>query len=242
MIKFCNDLHLDFLTDKQLDSFFEEVNKEDFIIIAGDICEAYSFSRYAKRFTTQVYFVYGNHDFYKSSFQNVLNLMKPKNFHMLDNHPVDMGDYMLMGKNLWYDLKAGDFKNSDVWLNDFKLIWEFMNKTKSEIKEIINKMVNFGISELREEIKSCKHDKIVIVCHYPPFPEVSMYRGEQSDSDHLPFYCCKSLGDLLLEFPDKEFTCLSGHAHYACQKQIKNVNAIVGEGDYEKPFINEVEI
>src|ERR1051325_7265267 len=71
------DIHLNFLTDDQVDEFLSAVNEEraDVVLIGGDIAESHDVARYLEwidhSIEAPVYFVLGNHDYYHGSIREV---------------------------------------------------------------------------------------------------------------------------------------------------------------------------
>ena len=76
-IAWTTDLHLNFVSDTGIDQFVEEVRdvRPDAVLVGGDIGEADSFTKYlehiADTLDLPVYFVLGNHDYYKGSISGV---------------------------------------------------------------------------------------------------------------------------------------------------------------------------
>ena len=71
------DLHLEFIKDSQVRKFFTKVasHEPDVVLVGGDTGQARSFERYltamASAMECPIYFVLGNHDFYKGSISDV---------------------------------------------------------------------------------------------------------------------------------------------------------------------------
>ena len=76
-IVWATDIHLNFVRDAKSLAFFESIAKQnpDAVLIGGDIAEAHNFERYlidmCHIVNRPVYFVLGNHDYYKSSIAQV---------------------------------------------------------------------------------------------------------------------------------------------------------------------------
>jgi Icc protein len=136
-IAWTTDLHLNFASDTGIDQFIEEVRdvRSDVVLIGGDIGEADSFTKYlehiADALELPVYFVLGNHDYYKDSISGVREsasaLSQQSNVlsWLSDLGPVWLTDRTaLVGHGGWGDARAADFLKSDVILNDYLLIQE----------------------------------------------------------------------------------------------------------------------
>ena len=71
------DIHLNFLRPLALRTFYDRVKAErpDALFVTGDIAESESFARFvvelASHSGAHVYFVLGNHDYYRSSIRRV---------------------------------------------------------------------------------------------------------------------------------------------------------------------------
>jgi hypothetical protein len=103
-------------------------------------------------------------------------------------------------------------------------------------------LAHAGATHVMNGIKAAVRyaNNIIVLTHFPPWPEVATYRGQQSDADHLPWYTDKFMGDMLAQaataFPDKRFTVLCGHSHGAATKQVApNMVAYCGEAWYGRP-------
>ena len=63
-------------------------------------------------------------------------------------------------------------------------------------------------------IKDEQNKSILIITHVSPFKEASLYKGRIADDNVLPFFCNKSIGDMLLpvahEHQDISFLVLCG--------------------------------
>jgi hypothetical protein len=97
-------------------------------MIGGDIGEADSvapiLAEFASAIEIPLYFVLGNHDFYRGSIANVRNIVARQCLssawlHWLPNSGVVplTADTALIGHDSWADGRFGDFFGSDVGLN-----------------------------------------------------------------------------------------------------------------------------
>lgn len=110
------DLHLDFVDDAGLDTFFVRVRNAtaDGLLISGDIASGTDIHRFLVRlhdsFQGPICFVLGNHDFYGRSFAEVrdkIRSMCAENYRLiyLSDHPgIPLADdVMLIGQDGWGD-------------------------------------------------------------------------------------------------------------------------------------------
>ena len=122
------DLHLNFISSDEfmvfIDKFMEKPS--DAMIITGDISEGNSFHEYlalmAEAYKKPIYYVLGNHDYYKSSFAEVKEQVKLldlsakyKNLFYMDNN----GIVKLTDKTCL--VGYGGSKDADMRL----LVWQF---------------------------------------------------------------------------------------------------------------------
>jgi 3',5'-cyclic-AMP phosphodiesterase len=138
-----SDLHLVFLSrdgdagDDSLTSWLDTLARQTFdaLAISGDISEAPSLhdhlSLLERSLQRPIYFVLGNHDFYRGSFQTVIPAVRDFTSDSCRLHCLDLMDFVeltpataLLGHGCWGDGGYGDFFRSQVLLNDWKVIDE----------------------------------------------------------------------------------------------------------------------
>lgn len=142
-IAWTSDLHLVFLasdgssTDDALHTWLENLGRQSFdaLAISGDISEAPQLHEHLALLESYVnrpiYFVLGNHDYYRSSIEKVVSAMREyvsgsTYLHCLDlmGHVELTSTTALVGHGCWGDGGYGDFFNSHIMLNDWKVIEE----------------------------------------------------------------------------------------------------------------------
>ena len=251
------DIHLNFLEPEGLDRFLKRLGSKqvDAILIAGDIGEADSVEEYlglmANACKAPIYFVLGNHDYYRGSIGYVRERLR----RFLVAHPtltwlsstgvVSLSDSTaLIGHDSWADGGFGDYWNSRVQLNDFMLIGEFIGRTKQEWLATMAALGSEAAKHferlLPEALK--KYSKVIVVTHVPPFDAAAWHQGHMSSPDWLPFFSCKAAGEVLqtiaADYPEKEITVLCGHTHSSGIFQaLPNLKVITGSAQYGKPRI-----
>ena len=131
-VAWATDIHLDHATPQQVEHFCEVVlaASPDALLLGGDIGEAPTVVGYLRfleeRLRRPVYFVLGNHDFYRSSIVAVRQRvqMLSRQSQWLRWLPA-MGivrltpEIGLVGHDGWSDGRLGDFQGSPVVLNDY---------------------------------------------------------------------------------------------------------------------------
>jgi len=267
-MKLCwlTDPHFNFLDPPgAIGAFGKYIRAEqdfDAIVITGDISEADrvrgSLNEFAKAVECPVYFTLGNHDFYRGSLESVYEDMKrlEDNLVWLDrSNPIVLNEEaVLTGNQGWYDAHYGNAEKSNVGLADFEFIadlepfyhrWHWMKKGGragmiKKLRELGQKSAEsagfrvFGALE--------HYETVVFATHVPPFQGACWHEGAISDSDWLPWFTCKAMGDMLLEaaskFPDKQIMVLCGHTHSdGTYQPTENLTVITGKAVYGAPDI-----
>ncbi len=213
----------------KLRAFYDRVRQEQpqVLLVTGDIGEGDSVARYVTELAeiAPIYFVLGNHDYYRSSIATVRGEMQ-----RLDDRatwlpalePLRMTDRVVMlGVDGWGDARCGDLA-SKVELSDWTLIDDF-KRARSDREARIALLQRLGSNEaraLRERLAEAPDcPELLVLTHVPPFPEACVYAGEQSEPAWLPWFTCIATGEVLAEHarahPEQKITVLCGHSHGA---------------------------
>lgn len=254
-----SDIHLDFVFDKDLSELINEISQSnvDFVFISGDISNGNNIEKHLcylhNNINVPIYFVLGNHDYYMgrsiSSVQNIVRMICNEQLYWLPDHlNIELTkNTCLLGHGAWGDCQYGNWLNTGVRLADFRLIRELRNCTKDQR---IKKLQNLGKESayiLNRNLKASVdyYKNIIILTHVPPFIEAARYEGKISHVDFLPFFACKSTGDVIkkyaLEHKHVNFTVLCGHTHDHANVQIlNNLNVKAASVEYGQPNIQEV--
>ena len=135
-LAWATDIHLNFLTSIDRRRFLESVKEQaDALVVTGDIAESNSLGEVLRQMDAvlgkPVYFVLGNHDFYRGSVARTraaLAEMIGGSSSLVYLSQADVvaltPNTALVGHDGWADARLGDFDGSDVILNDFLLINE----------------------------------------------------------------------------------------------------------------------
>ena len=253
-----SDIHLNFLREEQLQAFLQELSATsvDAWLISGDIAEAPTLSQYLQLLRSSVpapiYFVLGNHDFYKGSFRRVTADISSLNDESLQwltaAGPVNLSSNLfLVGDDGWADARLGDPEGSQVVLNDFHHIEELTNLSKTERIEACKSLGDQAAERIRPKLEqaadSARH--ILVLTHVPPFRGATWHEGRISDDTWLPWFSCKVMGEVVLDcaqrHPDCEFTVLCGHTHGGGYFQTTpDVVVHTAEAEYGAPRIQEI--
>jgi predicted MPP superfamily phosphohydrolase len=257
-ISWTNDIHMGFLDANQEAKFLKKLKecKGDVLLIGGDISDARKFKGYLSKmsdFSKPVYFVLGNHDYYKGSISEVRGSMKSflsltPNLHWLnESGVVKLTDKVaLIGHDGWADGRYGLYDLSHVELNDFEYIRELKTYSKAERLYKMQKLADEAaqhFTNLLPETAWAKH--IVVLTHVPPWKEGAWHMDSYSDDYHLPFFSSKVVGDVLTgymqEHPEQKMTVLCGHTHGGGKAQIlPNLLCLTGKAEYYKPKLQRI--
>ena len=223
------DIHLNFLRPLALRQFYDRVKAEqpDALLVTGDIAEADSVRRglteLAGHTGATVYFVLGNHDYYRSSIKTVreeVQRMKEAIYLPSAAEPIRLTERVtLIGVDGWGDARCGDLA-STVQLSDWTLIDDF-RRTRSDPRGRIDLLQRLGANEaraLRDRLAQVPDGpELLVLTHVPPFPEACVYAGEQSGPQWLPWFTCVATGEVLRDWaaahPTTRITVLCGHSH-----------------------------
>lgn len=256
------DIHLNFLRPLVLEAFVDMLveTETDAFVISGDIGEADDVAVYlhtiADRVSRPVYFVLGNHDFYRSSIAGVREKVRAlcsvtPNLRWLPDAGVIplTDDACLVGHDGWGDGRLGNYHDSEVMLNDFGLIEEFGGFDEDSAGRLtkLHALGDEAASHFRAVLPDAlaRFRHVVAVTHVPPFREACWYDGNISDDNWLPFFSCRAVGDELLSAmtaaPDRKMTVLCGHTHGGGEATIlPNLRVLTGSARYGQPAIQQV--
>jgi len=254
------DIHLEFLPDKKVITFVEELADQGFdgIFLAGDISTAkrleFHLQLFEDIFQAPVYFILGNHDYYGDAIESVRRMTeelcnRSKWLHWLPASGVVKisNNTCLMGHDGWADGRFGDYSGSRVLLNDYIQIQNFAKAGSLGRLALLNSLgdqaADYFENILPDALKHYQH--VIVLTHIPPFREACWHEGEISADDWLPHFSCKAVGDVLKKFmsahPDHQMTVLCGHTHSSGQADIlPNLSVKTGGAEYGSPMIQKI--
>jgi len=259
-ILWTTDIHLNFLVNTDLDFFITNIQSQspDVLLIGGDIGEAQSVCSYLRKLEQSIgcpiYFVLGNHDYYHGSLSKVNKNVRhisnsSKKLFFLDTMPfIELTkEVALVGHSGWTDGKFGDYNGSEVMLNDYVLINEFIGLNKNQRLKKLNELGSEATSKIEQELISAfkNYKKVLCLTHVPPFKKSCWHEGKISDNNYLPHFSCKSVGDMMKKIMQSRPNChlevLCGHTHSPGSVQIlDNLKVITGKASYGKPEIQKI--
>ena len=254
------DIHLNFLDPEGVDAFMRSVAVTpcDGILLSGDTAEAPNVVSLLNKlgivFDGPIYFVLGNHDFYRGSIAGVRSSIndlhdRGSNLHYLPRSGV-VGlteKTCLVGADGWGDGRYGDYWGRRVSVNDWRLIEEFdwLDDTKRLAK--LNHLGDEAADHFKAILPGAleRFEHVLVITHVSPFRESCWHEGRISDKDWLPHFACKAVGDVLSDamagHPEKKMTVLCGHTHGAGEAQIlPNLRVLTGGAEYGRPVVQRV--
>jgi predicted phosphohydrolase len=221
------DIHLNFLRPLARQAFYGRIRHEqpDILLVTGDIGESDSLLGFLDDLAgiAPIYFVLGNHDYYRSSIATVRAAMQRLDDRMtwLPAHdPLRLTTrVVLVGADGWGDARCGDL-GSSVQLSDWQLIDDF-KKLKGDRAARDQVLQRLGANEaraLRDRLAQAPDcPEMLVLTHVPPFPEACVYEDQPSEPGYLPWFTCISTGEVLADHarahPEQRITVLCGHAH-----------------------------
>lgn len=253
------DPHFNFLAPKGARVFGEAVSqvvKTDAVVITGDIAEYHSFREclidFSEGYQNQVYYISGNHDYYKGSFEKTNKLAEALSTDnrtwLTKSEPIKLNESTaLIGHDGFYDAYYGNAMGSRVDIYDFKCIQDLKGIHRDELIFRLNDRGKTLALEAKHKLLEASglYQNIIFATHYPPFREACWHRGGISDSNWLPWFTWKAMGDVLLDvseiYPDRKFLVLCGHTHSSgIFEPVPNLKIWTGESEYRYPRISRI--
>ena len=258
------DIHLNFIDLARREQFYQEIIDSlcDGILISGDIAEAtcikellQELSHFIKK---PLYFVLGNHDYYRGQVNEVQREMTDltkSNEHLFwlpASEPLQINDTtILVGQDGWADGRLGNYYDSRVVLNDSRMIADLFQEKilgRSQLLAKMQQLADHDAEQLRiqliEAVKK-QPQRIIVLTHIPPFKEVCLHEGKINNDDWLPYFSSKATGEVLkdicMTYPDIHFLVLCGHTHdKAKYNPLPNLQVEAGHAEYNRPEIQKI--
>ena len=264
-LAWATDIHANFVDPGTWHRFLDSLDEQaDAVAISGDIAESRDVGDYLqaieRRLQRPIYFVLGNHDFYRGSItatREVVAQLARGSEHLVYLTTEDIVELTpntaLIGHDGWADARLGDFDRSDVILNDYHLIEELRHwqpghvLDKQRLRTALEALGDEAALHLEQSLAAAaaKYRHIIAVTHVPPFREAAWYDGRASDDDFLPHFASKAAGDALLRVMESHPQCdllvLCGHTHGGGEcRPLTNLRVLTGEAEYGAPQIQQV--
>lgn len=158
------DTHLSFGTNKPMDTFDgwqnytdrlcnnwnHLVNKNDYVVIAGDISWAMNFDqlyddfKFINELNGKKIIIKGNHDYWWNTLTKMNRFIEENDFNtisIMHNNSIDFDDFSVCGSRGW-----------------------FFDSEEDQDEKVLNREV----MRIKTSIESAKHEEKIVFLHYPP--------------------------------------------------------------------------
>ena len=228
------------------------------LLLTGDLSEADDVTDQLKRLAVAldlpIYFVLGNHDFYRSSIAAtrrhvVATAREDRRLHYLtDESAIEIKPgVFILGDDGWGDATEGDFESSSVRLNDFRLIDDFCRLPPEHWQDQLRQLGSESAQRLQSKLATlpAHASQLLVLTHVPPFRESCWYEGHTTDDHWAPFFVCGQVGQVLRAFaksqPGIQITVLCGHTHHRGLARLEqNLVVHTGGSRYGEPDVEAV--
>ena len=259
------DIHLNLVSaDRWWDLMDSVKHGADIVAISGDIAESPTVSeclaKIARVIKKPIYFVLGNHDFYRGSVastrKQITRIAQDSQYlhYLTAMQSVELTPKTaLIGHDGWADTNFGDYRRSDVILGDHQLIAElapWFDGARIDKSNLRRAMTSLAAAAARHfkvvlEEAASKHSNVIAVTHIPPFQEAALYRRQPSDDHFLPYFACRIVGDvmrsIMQQHPNSNLLVLCGHTHSQAEVQVlDNLRVLTGAAEYGRPRICQI--
>ena len=194
-IQILADLHMEFFPQPRQRSFLEGLLTDcDVVLLAGDLATLDQLGPTLEWFCAnypRVVYVTGNHEFYRSSFAAVREVLQDlggslANLHFLDNRAVTIQGLRFLGTTLWFpDSPQND--TYSVMLNDFQLIEDFHERVYEEAaraREFLQAQLQRGDVVLTHHLPS--HRSVDALYEDSPLTRFFVYPQDDLMESRLP--------------------------------------------------------
>jgi predicted MPP superfamily phosphohydrolase len=207
-----------------------------------------------------IYFVLGNHDFYRDSIAGTRRRIaklaeETEHLHYLTSLGVVAltKKTAIVGHDGWADGRLGDYDGTQVILSDHSLIQEiassyrYFHLDKYSLRATMTALADEAARHFERVLEeaAAKYEEIIAVTHVPPFREAAWHEGKTSSDDYLPYFACKVVGEAMRQVmqshPQVRLLVLCGHTHSGGHIQTAtNIDLLTGEARYGHPTIQQV--
>jgi hypothetical protein len=256
-VAWATDIHLNFSSAERRAVFCEAVRagEAEALLLGGDIDEAPGLVGQLRGLQSYlrmpVFFVLGNHDYYRSTFDRVEEQVRelsraPGGLHWLPGAGVvELAPGVgLAGHGGWADGRNGDYWGSNVTLCDYEYIGDFLALDRRGRLALLNRRGDEAAAWVRRELPPAleRFRRLIFLTHVPPFQEAAWYEGKMSHPHYLPHFSSRAMGEALVETvrprPGCEVLVLCGHTHGAGTLEVlPNLTVVTGAAQYGCPAV-----
>jgi Icc protein len=259
-IAWATDIHLDHADHTRRERFYQALRDADpnVLLLAGDMGEASTVEGYLHALENElkrpIYFVLGNHDFYRGSIAQVRQRAKAMTrqsswlrwlpaMEVVELTPR----WCLIGHDGWSDGRFGDFQRSPVQLNDYLLIEELRPLSREQLWGQLNALGDEAARYFSHVLPRAlaRFQEVILLTHVPPFREACLYQGKPGHPHWLPHFTCRAVGEVLAaimaKHPECGLTVLCGHTHGAAEVHVlPNLRVKSGAAEYGTPYLQGI--
>jgi predicted MPP superfamily phosphohydrolase len=256
-IVWLTDPHLNFLEWAGIEAFLARVRakRPDVVLLGGDFGEApdcaWRLAAMDEAWQIPLYFVLGNHDYYRGSIAHVRQQVaelcreRPRLVHLNASDPIELAPGVgLIGHDGWADGRVGDYERSMVMMNDYRLIRELAGVNKRDRLPLLRQLAEEAADHIRRVLPQAldRFSTTFLVTHAPPFREACWHEGGHSDDEWAPHFVCQALGEAIVEVmsqrTDRKLIVLCGHTHSSGEySPLPNVLVLTAGAQYGAPGI-----
>jgi 3',5'-cyclic AMP phosphodiesterase CpdA len=254
------DIHLNFLTEPKVEEFAHLLRAAhaDAALVTGDIAEAptleASLRTLARHSGTELFYVLGNHDFYRGRIEAVRQACRalPFGTYLHGGGVHALTDRLgLVGVDGWSDGGFGRPRESDLVFTDWYLIEDFREvdaiTNVDNRMEMVQRLAAESAEALRVDLEAAaeRFPRVLVLTHVPPFERAAGHNGSALAELWVPWLACRATGEVIAEIaeghPAVEFEVLCGHTHVARVTHPRlNVTVRTGAASYGEPAIQRV--
>jgi len=251
-VTWLTDLHLNFLDQERVGDFVATVRREqpDVILVTGDTAESRDVVGLLEQLgrVAALYFVLGNHDFYRSTIAEVRQRARATSRWLPAAGPIRLTDATtLVGVDGWGDARCGDLA-SRIQLADWRWIGDLFGLTRPQRIDALRALGTREAEDLQAQLAPLAPPReLLVLTHVPPFAEACWHDGRQSEADWLPWFTCIAVGDALRTYARQhagtQVTVLCGHTHGRGEYRaldnlvVRTGGWLPGEPDYGNPIV-----
>jgi hypothetical protein len=210
--------------------------------------------RIAETIEVPVYFVLGNHDYYRGSIEKVrtkaamVQREVPNLIWLPSAGVVELtAKVALVGHGCWADAQLGDYEGSTVILTDYMLIEDLLGLEHNARGKMLQRLGREAAEYFEEVLPKAlsQYSRVFVLTHVPPFHAICRHEGELADENWLPHFSCGAVGEVLVTIMeshlDRHLVVLSGHTHDAASVEIlPNLTAHAARSEYGEPWIQRI--
>lgn len=259
-LAWATDIHLEFLSPAALKDFVVHLahSPADGFLLGGDLSQSQTLASHLRvldrALQRPIYFVLGNHDYYNGGVEEVRAEVRALAAHSEMLHWLSESDVVslssetaLVGHDGWADGRNGDYANSPVMLNDYRLIADFAGRDPGQRLARLQQLAEEARTHLARVLPAAlrSHRRVLVLTHVPPFAEAAWHKGRMSDDDWLPHFSSRVVGEELLRLaaahPGTDIRVLCGHTHSSGEyAPLPNLRVTTGGARYGEPQVQEL--